>query len=73
MKQFAATVWHFYLDGFRSMTTGRVLWLIILLKLFIIFFILRLFFFPDFLNSSAAGNEKDDYVSGELIQRAIDN
>lgn len=73
MKQLAATVWRFYIDGFRSMTLGRTLWFIILLKLFILFFILRLFFFPNFLNSSAVGEDKGGYVSGELIERASDN
>ena len=49
MKQTAVNIWRFYLEGFRSMTLGRTLWLIILVKLFIMFFILRLFFFPRFL------------------------
>lgn len=40
----------FYVDGFRQMTVGRSLWLLILIKLFIIFFILKLFFFPDLLS-----------------------
>lgn len=39
----------FYVEGFRSMTLGRTLWAIILLKLFILFAVLRLFFFPDLL------------------------
>ncbi|MDE5760081.1 DUF4492 domain-containing protein [Bacteroides sp.] len=72
MRQLAATVWRFYLDGFRSMTLGRTLWFIILVKLFILFFILRLFFFPNFLNA-AASDDKEGYVSGELIERAVDN
>ena len=42
-----ADIFRFYVDGFRSMTLGRTLWAIILLKLFIMFAILRLFFFPD--------------------------
>ena len=49
MKNTLLSVWNFYLEGFRSMTLGRTLWIIILLKLFIMFFILKLFFFPDFL------------------------
>ena len=36
---------HFYRDGFRQMTWGRTLWIIILVKLFVMFAILRLFFF----------------------------
>lgn len=38
-----------YVDGFRQMTVGRKLWLLILIKLFIFFAILRLFFFPNVL------------------------
>ena len=39
-------IWIFYRDGFREMTLGRTLWTIILIKLFIMFFILKLFFLP---------------------------
>lgn len=70
MKQTIAKIWRFYLDGFRSMTLGRTLWLIIVIKLFIMFFILRIFFFPNYLNTSAVGTDKDSYVSNELIIRA---
>ena len=35
----------FYVEGFRTMTWGRTLWVIILIKLFIMFAILRVFFF----------------------------
>ncbi|WP_303632971.1 DUF4492 domain-containing protein [uncultured Muribaculum sp.] len=42
-------VWRFYRDGFRAMTVGRYLWALILIKLFIIFFVFKLFFFPDLL------------------------
>ena len=52
------------------MTIGRTLWLLILVKLFIMFFILRLFFFPDFLNEMAPQGDKDGYVSRELLDRA---
>lgn len=44
------SVYRFYRDGFRSMTVGRQLWLLIIIKLFIIFAVLKLFFFPDILN-----------------------
>lgn len=39
----------FYLDGFRNMQLGRMLWKIILLKLLVLFAIIKLFFFPDVL------------------------
>nr|WP_320058310.1 DUF4492 domain-containing protein [uncultured Bacteroides sp.] len=71
MKQMILRVWYFYLDGFRSMTLGRTLWLIILIKLFIMFFVLKLFFFPNFLNNRPEGESKEEYVGNELINRAI--
>lgn len=43
-------IWEMYRDGFKSMTVGRSLWLIILLKLVLIFLVLKLFFFPDKLS-----------------------
>jgi len=39
----------FYLDGFRSMRLGRTLWKIILLKLVVLFAVLKWLFFPDVL------------------------
>lgn len=70
MRYTMTHIWHFYLEGFKSMTWGRVLWLIILIKLFIMFFILRLFFFPDFLKTNTTQGEESNYVSDELILRA---
>lgn len=49
MKNTLLAIWNFYLEGFRSMTLGRTLWLIILVKLFIMFFILKISSFPTFL------------------------
>lgn len=71
MKNTLSAVWSFYLEGFRSMTLGRTLWIIILLKLFVMFFILKIFFFPNFLKSLPADTDKSEYVGNELIQRAI--
>jgi hypothetical protein len=48
----------------------KTLWLIILIKLFIMFFILKLFFFPNFLNSRPEGESKEEFVGKELINRA---
>lgn len=38
-------VWLFYLDGFRNQTWGRPLIWLVVLKFFILFAILRVFFF----------------------------
>ena len=64
-------IYHFYLEGFREMKLGKTLWLIILVKLFIMFFILKLFFFPNYLGRFDGDSAKGEHVSGELINRAI--
>lgn len=58
-----------YSDGFRCMRLGRTLWAIILIKLFIMFAILKVFFFPNFLKSHANGDEAA-FVATELVDRA---
>ena len=46
---FLYKIYDLYYDGFRSMKLGRTLWAIILIKLFVIFIVLKLLFFPNFL------------------------
>ena len=58
-------IFRFYLDGFRSMTVGKTLWAIILVKLFILFAILKVFFFPDFL-AGQSPEERSRSVMKEL-------
>ncbi len=67
---FLGRAFYLYYDGFRSMTLGRTLWAIILIKLFIMFAILKVFFFPNFLGQHAAEGQEDDYVATELINRS---
>lgn len=64
-------VFRFYLEGFKGMTLGKTLWLIILIKLFIMFCILKPFFFSRFLSKFDSNKEKQEYVSDELINRAL--
>lgn len=41
----------FYLNGFRQMKLGKRLWMVIGIKLLILFGVMKLFFFPDYLSS----------------------
>ncbi len=60
-------IFRFYADGFKSMTLGRTLWAIILIKLFIMFAILKVFFFPNFLKTNFDNDEdRSDYVIEQL-------
>jgi hypothetical protein len=57
----------FYYDGFTNMEVGKKLWLIILIKVFILFAILKIFFFPDILKVRfETDKERGDYVIEQL-------
>lgn len=62
-------VFNFYYEGFKTMSvSNRKLWIIIFIKLFIMFAILKVFFFPDFLGSKyKTEKEKSDHVIEHLI------
>ena len=66
---FLYRVYDLYVDGFRHMHLGKTLWAIILIKLFIIFVVLKIFFFPNFLKQHAEGDEPS-FVANELVERA---
>ena len=68
-KGFLYRVFDLYYDGFRNMRLGKTLWAIILIKLFIIFVVLKIFFFPNFLKQHANGDEAG-FVATELTDRA---
>ena len=59
-------IWRFYYEGFRSMTVGRVLWAVIIIKLFIMFAILRVFFFQPALTGT--DEEKAEQVRQNMIK-----
>ena len=61
-------IWRFYMEGFRNMTLGKTLWAIILIKLFIMFFILRLFFFPNILQQKY---DTDEEIANQVIENLI--
>lgn len=51
-------VFSFYYEGFKNMTWGKSVWIIILIKVFVIFFILKIFFFPNILNKEFNSDEE---------------
>ncbi|HKL38821.1 MAG TPA: DUF4492 domain-containing protein [Bacteroidales bacterium] len=61
-------IWQFYYEGFRNMgPLGKKLWIIVLIKLFIMFAILRLFFFPDVLQQQfSSDKERSEHVIKEI-------
>jgi hypothetical protein len=51
------------------MTLGKTLWLVILIKLFIMFFVLKLFFFPNFIKEHSKGGDEVKFVEKEMLKR----
>jgi hypothetical protein len=62
------SLFRFYNEGFRNMSAwGRKVWIIIIIKLFIMFAILKLFFFPDFLQEKYdSDKQRSEYVLDQL-------
>lgn len=72
MEMSLAGMYRFYLNGFRSMTLGKTLWKIILIKLFVMFAILKLFFFQDFLATNFTTDEERAAHVFEQITRTAE-
>ncbi len=70
MRHLVPAIARFYLDGFRNMRLGRLLWAIILLKLVIFFGVIKPFFMPDYLDARFAGDTaaKAAYVLDRLTE-----
>ena len=61
-------IWDLYYDGFKRMTLGRVLWAVIVVKLLIIFFVLKLFFFPNYIKEHAEKGREAEFVSEQIME-----
>lgn len=66
------SVWNFYADGFRNMTWGRPLWGLVILKIIILFAVLRVFFFQPVLSGKTDG-EKSEFVGDRLTEHLVEN
>lgn len=67
MKSTLTNIWNFYAEGFRNMTWGRSLWLLIFLKVIILFAVLRVFFFEPVL-AGKTEEEKIEHVGYQLYK-----
>ena len=69
MDNAAVKVFKFYKNGFSRMTLGKTLWKIVLIKLVVMFAVLKLFFFPNFLKTNfTTDQERADYVIEQITK-----
>ena len=62
------SIYKFYSEGFCSMTWGKQLWLLILLKIAVLIVVMRLLFFTPTL-SGKSETEKIEHVGNQLIKK----
>lgn len=63
-------VYHFYRDGFKGMgRLGKRLWLLVAIKLLILFAVIKYFFFPNILEEHFSNDpQRSDYILQQLTQ-----
>jgi len=68
MVRFFKRIYWFYYEGFSNLPRwGKQVWLVILIKLFVLFVILKLLFFPDFLKTKFKTDaDRSNYVLENL-------
>ena len=61
-----------YIDGFKNMKTGKLLWKIIAFKFIVFILIMKIFFFPNFLQTNfTTDEERSNHVLNNLIKKDI--
>ena len=74
MRKTAIKVFNFYRDGFAQMTVGKSLWKIIFIKLLVMFAVLKLFFFPNFLKQNFETDEqRANHVLEQITRQVAEN
>ena len=67
LPSFLQKLFTFYSEGFRNMTVGKTLWVIVIIKLFVMFVVLKMFFFPNYLKT----NFNDDKSRANHVRQEL--
>lgn len=63
-------IFYFYVDGFKSMKVGKKLWMIIGIKLFLFFVVLKFFYFPNILKTQFSNDEdRSNFIIENLTKK----
>jgi len=69
IKNYLNIITSLYIEGFKNMKIGKKLWLLIIIKLIIMFGILKAFIFNETLNTKfQTDEEKSEFVIRNLIK-----
>jgi flagellar basal body-associated protein FliL len=60
----------FYIEGFKNMKVGKSLWLLIAVKLFILFVVIKWLFFPNYLKENFTNDkQRSEYILQQLTKK----
>ncbi len=69
LKSYIRNIFYLYVDGFKNMTTGKLLWKIIAFKFIVFILIMKVFFFPNYLKTNfTTDEERSTHVMENLIK-----
>lgn len=69
IKHFFRFVFNLYYDGFVNMRVGKTLWILIAVKLFVMFAIIKWLFFPDVLQENFSTDaQRSQYILHQLTK-----
>jgi len=64
-------IYDLYYDGFVNMRVGKTLWILIFVKLFILFVIIKWLFFPDVMQENFKTDKaRSAYILQQLTQES---
>lgn len=67
-RQMIKNIFTFYRDGFRNMRLGKTLWLVIAVKIIVIFAFLKVFIYGESLHDLGSTEAKSAFVLQNLTQ-----
>jgi len=69
IKNFFRFVFYLYYDGFVNMRVGKTLWILIAVKLFVMFAIVKWLFFPNILQENFSTDaQRSQYILQQLTK-----
>ena len=69
ITNFFRSVFYLYYDGFVNMRVGKTLWILIAVKLFVMFAIIKWLFFPNILQENfTTDTQRSQYILQQLTK-----
>ncbi|HHB94762.1 MAG TPA: DUF4492 domain-containing protein [Campylobacterales bacterium] len=69
MKQTVIKIFNFYKNGFKDMKVGKKLWIIIAIKMFLFFVVIKFLFFPNIMEENFSNDQqRAEYILNHLTK-----